>query len=110
LDTEFGEFGSQPVEVEAQLALGQALAALGLLGERSWLAFSTSAARSRGTTTTPSTSPTMTSPGLTGAPAQTTGTFTEPGVFFTVPCEWMARDHTGKSIAVRSPRRARRRR
>src|SRR4029077_9527794 len=37
-----------------------------------------------------------------GAPAQTTGTFTDPGVFFTVPCEWMARDHTGKSITVRS--------
>ena len=104
LDAQLGKLGAQTVEIQAQLAAWP-----GARG--SWLpwrcgpalALSTSAARSRGTTTTPSTSPTMTSPGFTGAPAQTTGTFTEPGVSFTVPCEWMAPcDHTGKSIAVRS--------
>ena len=40
----------------------------------------------------------MTSPGWTPAPAQTTGTLTEPGVAFTVPCALTAFDQTGKSI------------
>ena len=63
---------------------------------------STSAASSRRTMQTPSSSPTTTSPGSTGAPAQTTGTLTEPGVFFTVPWAHTALDQTGKHMAVRS--------
>ena len=42
------------------------------------------------------------SPGFTLAPAQTTGTFTDPGVALTVPCADTAFDQTGKSIVVRS--------
>ncbi len=63
----------------------------------SWARFSFSAAQrgmrairvacpcSRGMTTTPSSSATTMSPGSTRAPAQTTGTFTEPRVSLTVP-------------------------
>ena len=38
----------------------------------------------------------MTSPGRCCAPAQTTGTLTEPGVALTVPCALIAFDQTGK--------------
>ena len=52
------------------------------------------ARRAAGTTTTPSASATITSPGLTSAPAQTTGMFTEPSVAFTVPLALIAlREH-----------------
>ena len=44
-------------------------------------AASTSAARARGTTTTPSASPTTMSPGLTCTPPSTTGAPTVPGPF-----------------------------
>ena len=47
--------------------------------------------------TTPSSSATITSPGLTSAPAQTTGTLTEPSVSLTVPCAETAFDQTGKA-------------
>jgi hypothetical protein len=53
-----------------------------------------------GTQTTPSSSATITSPGCTSAPAQTTGMFTEPRVALTVPLELMARLHTGNPISV----------
>jgi hypothetical protein len=43
-----------------------------------------------GTTTTPSSSAITTSPGLTSAPAQTTGMLTEPSVALIVPFELMA--------------------
>ena len=46
--------------------------------------------------------PTMTSPAWTMAPAQTTGTLTEPGVALTVPWALIALAQTGNSIAVRS--------
>src|SRR5580658_1710940 len=72
------------------------------LATRAWLALATSAAFSRGTTTTPSISPTTTSPGWIAAPAHTTGIFTDPAVALTVPCALMALDHTGKSMAVSS--------
>src|SRR3546814_12539372 len=51
---------------------------------------------------TPSSSATITSPGSTCAPAQTTGTFTLPSVFLTVPCAKTALDQTGNCISVRS--------
>src|SRR5437867_12279088 len=44
----------------------------------------------------------MTSPARTLAPAQTTGTLTDPGVAFTVPCALIALAHTGNPIAVMS--------
>src|SRR6185503_9198992 len=47
-------------------------------------------------------SATMTSPGLTSAPAQTTGTLTEPSVDFTVPLALIARANTGNFISVSS--------
>ena len=50
----------------------------------------------------PSSSATTTSPALTRAPAQTTGTFTEPSVALIVPLALIALLHTGKPIAVRS--------
>jgi hypothetical protein len=40
-----------------------------------------------------------TSPGSTAAPAQTTGTLTEPSVSLTVPCAEIALDQTGKPIS-----------
>src|SRR3990167_3016916 len=67
---------------------------------RSSPAFATLAASSRGTTTTPSSSATITSPGFTCTPAHTTGTFTEPTLDFTVPLAEIARDHTGNCISV----------
>src|ERR1035437_2446703 len=62
----------------------------------------TSTAAWRGTTTTPSRSPTMTSPGRTSAPAQTTSTLTQPAVALTVPWAEMAFAQTGKFMAVSS--------
>ena len=44
----------------------------------------------------------MTSPASIAAPAQTTGTLTEPSVSLTVPCAETAFDQTGKPISVRS--------
>jgi len=44
----------------------------------------------------------MTSPGFTSMPAHTTGTLTDPGVAFTVPCAEMALAHTGNFISVSS--------
>src|SRR5271166_51832 len=58
------------------------------------------AARSAGTTTTPSSSATMASPGVTSAPAQTIGMLTEPNVAFTVPLALMHLLQTGKAISV----------
>jgi hypothetical protein len=58
------------------------------------LAFSTVATSSRRTMTTPSSSATTASPGLTNCPAQSIGMFTEPMVSLTVPWAWTARDHT----------------
>ena len=54
----------------------------------------------RGTHTTPSSSATITSPGVTHAPAHTTGMFTEPRVALIVPLLLMARLQTGKPISV----------
>ena len=51
-------------------------------------------------TTTPSSSATITSPGFTSAPAQTTGMLTEPRVALIVPLELIALLHTGKPISV----------
>ena len=48
-----------------------------------------------GTTTTPSISATTTSPGLTCAPAHTTGIFTDPNVALMVPLALIARLNTG---------------
>ena len=42
----------------------------------------------------------MTSPGVTSAPAHTTGMFTEPSVALTVPLTEIALLHTGKFISV----------
>jgi hypothetical protein len=53
-----------------------------------------------GTTTTPSSSATTMSPGVTSAPAHTTGMFTEPSVAFTVPLAEIALLHTGNRISV----------
>ena len=61
---------------------------------------STCRAKAAGTTTTPSSSATTTSPGVTSAPAHTTGTFTEPSVALTVPFDEIARLHTGKFISA----------
>ena len=55
-----------------------------------------------GTTTTPSSSASTTSPGFTSAPAQITGMFTDPSVALTVPLALIARENTGNCIAVRS--------
>src|SRR5690606_21455798 len=57
------------------------------------------AARSRGTQTTPSSSATITSPGVTHMPAQTTGMFTEPSVALIVPLALIALLHTGNCIS-----------
>src|SRR5262245_23384224 len=65
-------------------------------------ASNTSTHRLRGTTTTPSSSATIASPGWTSCPPQTTGTFTEPGLVLVVPCGLTARAHTGNPIAVSS--------
>ena len=51
-------------------------------------------------TTTPSSSATITSPGFTSAPAQTTGMLTEPSVALIVPLALIARLQTGKPISV----------
>ena len=66
------------------------------LAMRSELSRETSRASARGTTTTPSISATITSPGFTIAPAQWIGTLTCPGVAFTVPCAEIALDQIGK--------------
>src|SRR6478752_1045728 len=60
----------------------------------------TSAACFRSTTTTPSSSATITSPGLMLTPAHTTGTLTEPTLALTVPLAEIARDHTGNFISL----------
>src|ERR1022692_2916047 len=70
------------------------------LASRFRAASSTVAACSRGTTTTPSSSATITSPGRTYTPAQTMGVWTFPGVSFTVPLAEIAFDQTGKPISV----------
>ena len=65
----------------------QALAHLGFLGlARRALPRASRPPRARGTTHTPSSSATITSPGLTSAPPHTTGTLTLPSVSLTVPC------------------------
>ena len=61
-------------------------------------------------TTTPSSSATITSPGWTSAPAQTTGTLTEPSVALTVPLALIAlapdrEVHLGERLARRARRR-----
>jgi hypothetical protein len=58
------------------------------------------AAIARGTQTTPSSSATITSPGVTSMPAQTTGMLTEPSVALIVPLLLMALLQTGKPISV----------
>ena len=73
------------------------------LASRATAAAATSAALARGMTTTPSSSATITSPGLTSAPAHTTAIFTEPMVAFTVPLAEMALGQTGKPILRRTP-------
>ncbi len=55
-----------------------------------------------GTTTTPSSSATITSPGVTSMPAHTTGVLTEPIVDLIVPLALIALLHTGNFISVRS--------
>ncbi|MNE88833.1 hypothetical protein D3C80_1861780 [compost metagenome] len=57
------------------------------------------AALARGTQTTPSSSATITSPGVTHMPAQTTGMLTEPKVALIVPLDEIARLQTGKFIS-----------
>ena len=59
------------------------------------------AARARGTTTTPSSSAMMASPGSTRAPAQIMGTLTAPRLAFTVPCANTALLQTGNFMSVR---------
>ena len=63
-------------------------------------------ARAAGTQTTPSSSATITSPGCTDMPAQTTGMLTEPSVAFTQPLLLMALLQTAKPIccSVRTSR------
>ncbi|MCY1381659.1 hypothetical protein D9M69_695930 [compost metagenome] len=61
-------------------------------------AASVAAARAAGTQTTPSSSATITSPGVTSMPAHTMGMFTEPSVALIVPLLEMALLHTGKPI------------
>src|SRR3712207_7207444 len=56
----------------------------------------------RGTTITPSSSATTTSPGCTVWPPSTTGTFTAPAVALTEPCALTARDQAGKPISCSS--------
>jgi hypothetical protein len=60
------------------------------LASRLAAASSVFAAIARGTQTTPSSSATITSPGVTSMPAQTTGMFTEPSVALIVPLLLMA--------------------
>ena len=71
------------------------------LASRAVAAASVLAARAAGTQTTPSSSATITSPGVTIMPAQTTGMLTEPIVALIVPLLLIALDHTGKFISVR---------
>ena len=73
------------------------------LASRATAASSVFAASAAGTTTTPSSSATMTSPGVTSAPAQTTGTLTEPSVAFTVPRADTALLQTGNCISRQRP-------
>ena len=88
------------VDVEPELAGGEPLARrLLLLLARFGRLRDRRRRASRGTTTTPSSSATIASPGSTSMPAQTTGTFTEPSVAFTVPRAQIARDQTGNFIA-----------
>ena len=70
------------------------------LASRAAAAAAVFSAQAAGTTTTPSSSATMASPGLTSAPAQTTGMFTEPTVALIVPLAEMHLLHTGKPISV----------
>src|SRR5699024_5155280 len=58
--------------------------------------FSTSSARSFGMTTTPSTSPTIISPGLTEAPPHEIGTFVSPGPVFPPDETVVPLQNTGK--------------
>src|SRR5215470_13369699 len=67
---------------------------------RSAPALATFSASARGTITTPSSSATTTSPGLTATPAHTTGTFTEPMLALTVPLAEIARDQSGNFISL----------
>ena len=102
-DAELFQLRPQAVEIHAQFAVLRRYARLLLLWRCVLAAISQlPRALSRGTTTTPSLSATITSPGFTTAPAQTTGTFTDPAVALTVPCAEMAFAQTGKFIAVRS--------
>lgn len=101
-DSESPELLAQAVVVEAELAGGQHGASRRFSLESSLERSSTFGADVRGTTHTPSSSPTTRSPGRTVAPAQMTGMFTEPAVSFTVPWAWTAPDQTGKSIALSS--------
>src|SRR5690606_1651295 len=69
---------------------------------RALAASTASATARRGTHRTPSSSARIASPGRTTWPPIVTGTFTEPGVAFTVPWALTAADHTGKPIACSS--------
>src|SRR5207237_2116893 len=71
------------------------------LASRSRPLNATSSASFTGTAITPSSSATITSPGFTARPAQTTGTLTEPRVALTVPLAEIARDQTGKPISFK---------
>src|SRR5271166_4246661 len=70
------------------------------LASRAAAAATVFSAQAFGTTTTPSSSATIASPGLTSAPAQTTGMLTEPSVAFTVPLALTHLLQTGKPISV----------
>lgn len=102
--------GSRIVHVQAQHAAGE----LGALFAFEALALDSGfqrlcTARAAGTRTTPSSSATMTSPGVTSMPAHTMGMFTEPSVALMVPLLLIALLQTGSSSLSRSSRRARQR-
>ena len=101
-DAQLLQLRAQPVEVEPELAVAQLLARLLFLGETLVAEPRHLRRQSRGTTTTPSTSATITSPGLTGAPAAHAPARSPTRRRLDRPLSEIAFAHTGKSIVVRS--------